>query len=143
MKPYKDSNKINWKFVLLLVIIAGAVYMIWKNKESFTSSAPGDVRDVISKGNVLVWFYFPACTHCVAMDKEWDKLDDMKREYKTVAIDGSKDDPITTELKKSNNVTSYPTILFFTKDGLKKEFTDSERTAVKMNEFASVLSKKN
>ena len=132
---------LDWRVLLLIVLIGVVVSMLWKNKESFTSSSPDDVHDVISKGNALVWFYFPGCTHCVAMDKEWDKLVDMKHDYKTVAIDGSKDDPVTTELKKSNNITSYPSIIFFTKDGVKKEFTDTERTAVKMDEFASVLTK--
>ena len=126
-------------FVFLLGIFV--IIMLWRNKEGFVSSTPNDVKDDITKGNVLVWFYFPGCKHCVAMDKDWDKLANMKHDYKTVAIDGSKDDPITTELKKNNGITSYPTILFFTKDGLKKEFTDTERTAEKMDAFASVLAK--
>jgi len=65
----------------------------------------------------------------------------MKHDYATLAIDGSKTDAVTEELKKQANVTAYPSIVFFKKGGERSDYTQTDRTAVTMDAFASALSK--
>jgi thiol:disulfide interchange protein len=131
------------RFVAFMTILILGILIVVAliRKEGFTSSSPSEVKTAVDAGNVLVWFYFPGCGHCEAMDSEWDKLVAMKHDYATLAIDGSKTDNVTEELKKQANVTAYPSIVFFQKGGQRSDYSQTDRTAVTMDAFASALSK--
>lgn len=131
------------RFVAFMTVLALGVLIVFAvlRREGFTSASPSEVKSAIQAGNVLVWFYFPGCGHCEAMDSEWDKLVAMKHDYATLAIDGSQTDPVTEELKKQANVTAYPSIVFFEKGGQRSDYSQTDRTAIKMDAFASALSK--
>jgi thiol-disulfide isomerase/thioredoxin len=131
------------RFVAFMTMLTLGILIVvaFIRKEGFTSSSPSEVKSAIETGNVLVWFYFPGCGHCEAMNSEWDKLVAMKHDYATLAIDGSKTDAVTEELKKQANVTAYPSIVFFKKGGSRSDYTQTDRTAASMDAFASALSK--
>lgn len=90
-------------------------------------------REVTGDENksVFVKFYAPWCGHCKSLAPKWDELAEKFEGVDDVMI--AKMDLTTNEVPNLN-VTGFPTLIFFGKDGTQTTF-DGERTVEALKEF--------
>jgi len=75
-------------------------------------------KDELAKNNHFVMFYAPWCGHCKRLHPTWDELGKkFNTDDSSEVVIAKVDCTVETSVCSDNDVTGYPTIKFFKKDG--------------------------
>ena len=75
-------------------------------------------KDEVAKSNNFVMFYAPWCGHCKRLHPTWDELaKKFNTDDASEVVIAKVDCTVETSVCSDNDVTGYPTLKFFEKDG--------------------------
>ncbi|XP_075238196.1 thioredoxin domain-containing protein pretaporter [Lycorma delicatula] len=98
--------------------LANLFYLVSADEEVIKSKVyhKDNFNDEVIKNNHFVMFYAPWCTYCKRLHPTWEELAEMLNEDDKSQVTIAKVDcTISTELCSLNDITGYPTLLFFHK----------------------------
>merc|ERR1719367_1256669 len=107
------------KSLLAILVLAFAFAVAAADDDSEVVAYTADnFKDEVAKSNHFVMFYAPWCGHCKRLHPTWDELGKKynKDEASEVVI-AKVDCTVETAVCSDNDVTGYPTLKFFKKDG--------------------------
>lgn len=93
-----------------------------------------ELAKIVESVPTFVRYHMPGCGHCIAMEKDWDKLRNAGHEgIEFVNVESSALAHIPDHLKEG--VEGFPTLISYAKDGTGRLEYKGERTAEAMEDW--------
>jgi len=106
------------KLLGAILVAAVALVGVSADDEHVAVYTADNFKDEVAKSNQFVMFYAPWCGHCKRLHPTWDELaQKFNADDSSDVVIAKVDCTVETSVCSDNDVTGYPTLKFFKKDG--------------------------